>query len=220
MNRNPRFPKGNWGNMNPYMMPFPFQQGMMNWFPQPWQQKKPKKQPSEKALARIQRRTEKHKLKQAEKQKSATVTSEPMDIEPSTSHASLYKDASTQTNPVIVLDCVEDPRAKVIAEDKHLSKLAAFKKLKAKIQKQKNNHEHAKVHDNTSAVKNASETDEKKLSALSGKARAKESATSEAYEPQFTSKKAAEDFERMRLSNPYVPAKNNTEENLLESDNE
>jgi len=117
---------------------------MNQWFQQQSQVKapKPKRKLSEKALARIQKRTQKFKSGEVKntRNKNETVNevsvSEPMDIESSSSPAIAGRltTSSTQTDPVLVFDLpLIDPTKAVIKEDKILSKNAFYKKYKAEI---------------------------------------------------------------------------------------
>lgn len=138
---------------------------------------------------------------------------------------------STQTDNVIILDAVNDPTKRVIAEDKHLSKLSAFKCEKAKIEFKQNefiqNSTKLREVNASNNVKNTdlSVTNSTQIcirdSLVSEKA-CSSSQVHEPYVPQFTSSKAEEDFKRLSLTPEYAspPTPGNYDDSLIDTDNE
>lgn len=187
------------------MVPFPFHPGMTQWLQQ-GPKPKPKKQYSEKKLARIQKRTEKFKASREQKDKNKSV---PMEVDVANVKT---VDASTQTDKVFILEHFPDPTASVIREDKKLSKLAFEKKQKARS--------------NSKSVENSMTMRETKANSTQSSSSTGSKASStkpEAYEPPFISVAAEAEFKRLSVSQPYTPntgKKADNDESILESDNE
>lgn len=131
-----------------------------------------------------------------------------MDVTPPTSQ---FKDASTQTETVFILDVTPDPTKVVIAEDVHLSKLAAYNKNKNLIAaKQQEFMKNVMIRDdkdnfvllntNTNPIPNSTSI----IATDLGTTKASPSKNQdEPYVPQFTSTKTAVDFEKLSITAQY-----------------
>lgn len=116
------------------MIPFPmFNPGMMAQFAQ--QQYPVKKTKSPRQLARAQLRSELYRKRQLEKQQSLNHVEKKRQVNSSSNAAATsvkrFVDKETQTDSVLVLPVpLSDINAKVLKEDKKLSKLAYLKRIK------------------------------------------------------------------------------------------
>ncbi len=138
---------------------------------------------------------------------------------------------STQTDHVIIFDAFVDPTKRVIAEEKHLSKLSAFKCKKEKIESKKKEFVQTSMKSREENISNNVQnislpvTNSAQLCILDSPGSKKTCIMprdDDPYVPQFTSSKTEEDFKRLSLTPEYSspPTPGNYDDSLIDTDNE